>query len=82
MSNFSNISKLIKHHRKKQRLSQTQLAEAMGDYHYQYVSNIERARCSVPVKSLDAVAHCLRIDKEIIITAMVEDYRNFLLYNE
>ena len=82
MSNFSNISKLIRHHRKKQRLSQTQLAEAMGDYHYQYISNIERARCSVPVKSLDALARCLRVDKEVIITAMVEDYRNSLLYNE
>ena len=63
-------------------MSQSQLAKAMGNYNYQYISNIERAKCSVPVKSLDAVARCLRIDKEIIITTMVEDYRNFLLYNE
>ena len=79
MGNFSNIAKLIKNSRKKCGMSQSQLAKAMGNYNYQYISNIERALCSVPVKSLSAVAQCLEIDKNIIIMAMADDYRHSLL---
>jgi transcriptional regulator with XRE-family HTH domain len=57
------------------RLSQDALASLLGWKNAQYVSNIERALCSVPMESVGKLSHIFGVDTEVIVTSILKDYR-------
>ena len=74
---FTNISKLIKTARVDVGLSQAELARRIG-CHGQFISNIERGKCSVPVKDLNTISVALMVSREKIRRAMINDYEAYL----
>lgn len=73
---FQAISKLVKEARENQKLSQNNLALLMGFKNGQFVSNIERGLCSVPLKSINKMSEVLEISTEDICNAVVQDFRD------
>lgn len=75
MRHFGNIAKLIKESRQRhpRGLSQTELSKELGYKNGQFISNIERGFCSVPVKSLCLLAETLNLDKDVIKQALLKD---------
>ena len=81
MRKFPNIAKFVKTKRLDiKNLSQSKLSHMLG---YgtsdkiedgQFLSNIERGKCTVPIKKVRQLAQILNIDEELIKQAMVKDY--------
>lgn len=65
---------LIKASRKAQGLSQGEMAFRMGYKSPQFISNVERGLCGVPVNSFKTMAKVLKIDIYNIYWAHVRDY--------
>lgn len=81
MKKFNEISKLIKNARRNAKLSQEDIAYLLGYKGLgQYISNIERGKCSLPKKDITRLAIILKINPDEIIQAMIEDYA-FELYS-
>lgn len=81
MSNqFRNIAKLVQLHRLANTvLSQNQLSKKLGYTSGQFISNIERGKCSIPAKNISTLAAELRVTEAEIVAVMVEDYTESLL---
>lgn len=60
-------------HRGKIGISQEDLARDLGYKNGQFISNVERALCSVPGKELPKLCKRLEIPKEEIIFAVTKD---------
>lgn len=75
MRYFGNIAKLIREARlgHPQKYSQTELSSKLGYKNGQFISNIERGLCSVPVKSLNTLAEVLNLSPEAIKEALLKD---------
>ncbi len=72
---FKNISRVIKVSRRaKPGLSQGKLATALGYKDAQFISNVERGVCGLPIKKLIRAAELLSIDTIVITDAMIADY--------
>lgn len=80
MRHFGNIAQLIKsarlNHPKK--YSQTELSAQLGYKNGQFISNIERGLCSVPVKSLSLLTKTLDIDPDTLKSALLKDMEKTL----
>lgn len=72
---------LIKLARINKGLSQHELeCKAFGNNkNGQFVSNIERGKCTIPAKHLQAMAQALDIDAKLIVEAIIKDYRRYLM---
>ena len=64
MRNFSYVAKLIKDKRLShpERYSQTQLSKTLGYKNGQFISNLERGLCSIPLKGMTNFLKVLYID--------------------
>lgn len=71
---FPNIAYAICKARTEKKISQEILAREIGYNAGQFVSNIERGLCSMPVKKIDKAAGILEINPGVIEDAMIEDY--------
>ncbi len=80
MRYFGNIAKLIKNARltHSKRYSQTELSTQLGYKNGQFISNIERGLCSVPVKSLLLLSKTLSIEPEKLKEALLADMEKTL----
>lgn len=80
MRYFGNIAKLIKDARlaHPQRYSQTELSTKLGYKNGQFISNIERGLCSVPVKSLSLLSDTLNIEPQKLKQALLADMEKTL----
>lgn len=58
---FINVAKLVKTARVKMALSQDELSKKIGYKNGQFISNIERSLCSVPLKNVKALCTLLDI---------------------
>lgn len=72
---FENIAKLIKskrlnHHKG---YSQSELSHLLGYKNGQFISNVERALCNVPLKMLRRVGEVLDISPEEIKASILKD---------
>ena len=76
---FKCISNLVRNGRLKSGITQIQLAEKLGFKNSQFISNIERAKSSIPEDSIKGLSRALNISKFDIIEAMTSDYRNTLM---
>lgn len=77
MKSFENIAKLVKEARlaHPSRMSQSELSHKLGYKNGQFISNVERGLCSIPLKSLAQFAEVLDIPKEKVVDVILEDTR-------
>lgn len=73
---FKNIAKLIRtkrlHHPKG--YSQSELSHLLGYKNGQFISNVERALCNIPLKMLVKVSNVLDIHANELKTAILQDH--------
>ncbi len=79
---FTEIAAIVRKYRKSQseKLGQEELSKLLGYKNGQFISNVERGKCSVPLKSLSKLSNVLNIPVEELIEAVVKDYRE-TVYN-
>ena len=59
-------------------LSQQKLANKIGYKNGQFISNVERGKCGLPAKDIEAVSKLLDVNSSVLKKAMVEDYARHL----
>lgn len=88
MRSFESIAKLIREKRMNhpKGYSQSELSQLLGYKNGQFISNVERALCNVPLKMLSRVAEILDISHDELKSAILEDHektlQNFLQAGE
>jgi len=77
---FDNIAKLIRDKRLShpRRYSQSELSHLLGYKNGQFISNVERGLCSIPLKMLSRVSEVLNIQPSEIRTVMLRDQETTL----
>jgi transcriptional regulator with XRE-family HTH domain len=80
MKQFKHIAKLVKDARLShpKKYSQAELSDALGYKNGQFISNIERGLCSVPLRSLYAVTEVLNIPADKLKEALLLDFEGTL----
>src|SRR5690606_38019186 len=83
---FKNIAQLIRTKRMNhpKGYSQSELSHLLGYKNGQFISNVERALCNIPLKMLRKVSEVLDISSEELKTAILKDQEETLnnyLYN-
>jgi transcriptional regulator with XRE-family HTH domain len=78
MKTFKNIGRVTKEARLKAKLSQVEACTLMGYKNGQFISNIERSLCSIPIKDIQKFSDVMKIESYKIKNAMVADYRESL----
>ena len=77
---FENIAKLIRlkrvNHAKG--YSQSELSHLLGYKNGQFISNVERALCNIPLKMLRRVSEILDITQDELKTAILKDHEQTL----
>ncbi len=75
MRSFTNIAQLIKTKRVQhpKGYSQSELSHLLGYKNGQFISNVERALCNIPLKMLARVAEILNIDPQELKAAILRD---------
>ncbi len=73
---FDNIAKLIKrkrlsHHKG---YSQSELSHLLGYKNGQFISNVERGLCNIPLKMLTKISHILDISAEELKKEILKDH--------
>jgi len=76
MKHFQNIATLVKQSRLASNLTQEDISRELGYKNAQFVSNISRGKCSLPIKHIVKTAELLKIDKLEIKVAMLRDYES------
>ena len=76
MKNFTNIALLIRTRRLShpKKLSQTELSAMLGYKNGQFISNIERSLCSVPMEMMETISTILNISQADMAEALVKDF--------
>lgn len=78
MNKFNHIAKVILTGRTTAKISQAAVSEAAGYKNGQFISNVERGYCSIPVKSIDKISEIIGMNSDTIKRAMIEDYKESL----
>lgn len=80
MRSFHHIATLIRIKRMSHPsvLSQTDLSTLLGYKNGQFISNVERGLCNVPLKMMSRIAEILNISPEEIKTAILKDHAQTL----
>jgi transcriptional regulator with XRE-family HTH domain len=75
MKSFKNIATLIRTKRQAstEKLSQTDLAAILGYSNGQFISNVERGLCSIPLEKSVLIIKTLKITKEELVAALSND---------
>lgn len=71
---FENIARLVKEKRILKKLSQCDLSNAIGFKNAQFISNIERGVCSIPIAKISKLSEALDVHHEVIREAIVQDF--------
>jgi len=77
---FENIAKLIRTRRinHPKGYSQSELSHLLGYKNGQFISNVERALCNIPLKMLGRVSEVLDITREELKEAILQDHSRTL----
>lgn len=80
MRSFDNIAKLIRHKRvtHPKNLSQSELSHELGYKNGQFISNVERGLCNIPLKMLNRVSEILDIPPQELKQAILDDHEKTL----
>ena len=76
MRSFQNVAKLVREKRlgHPKNYSQLELSQLLGYKNGQFVSNVERALCNVPLKMLNRISDILDVTHEEIKEAILKDH--------
>lgn len=76
MRSFKEMAKLIKEARESQKpaISQSELSRLLGYKNGQFISNVERGLCNIPLKMLNNVSDVLSIPLDDLRGALSQDY--------
>lgn len=77
---FEHIAKLIRTKRinHSKGYSQSELSHLLGYKNGQFISNVERALCNIPLKMLGRVSEVLEIDPQELKDAILKDHEQTL----
>ena len=80
MRSFENVAKLIRNKRVNhpKGYSQSELSSLLGYKNGQFISNVERALCNVPLKMLGRMSEVLDINPDELKRAIMSDLDNTL----
>ncbi|MCK5882179.1 MAG: helix-turn-helix transcriptional regulator [Bacteriovoracaceae bacterium] len=80
MRSFEHIAKLIRTKRlsHEKGYSQSELSHLLGYKNGQFISNVERALCNIPLKMLGRVSEVLNIDPEELKQSILKDQEHTL----
>jgi len=80
MRSFKNIAQLIRTKRVNhpKNYSQSDLSLMLGYKNGQFISNVERGLCNVPLKMMKKISDVLEIDPTEIKTAILKDHEETL----
>lgn len=80
MRSFKHVADLVRSARLNhpKRYSQNEVSTLLGYKNGQFVSNVERGLCSVPLKKLDKLAITLNIPKDELKAAILRDFESTL----
>lgn len=80
MRSFENIAKLIRSKRLNhpKGYSQSELSQLLGYKNGQFISNVERALCNIPLKMLRKVSEILDITPQELKNAILKDHEETL----
>lgn len=80
MRSFSHIAKLVKTKRlgHSKTYSQTELSTLLGYKNGQFISNVERGLCSIPLKNLKRLCEVLEISQADLKGALLKDFEKTL----
>lgn len=83
MRTFTNIAELLKRKRvaHPKNYSQAELSHLLGYKNGQFISNVERGLCGIPLKNVLELTRILDISKEELRDAIVKDYEETLDYH-
>jgi transcriptional regulator with XRE-family HTH domain len=75
------VANLIISRRKQLGLSQKQVYDQLPfkGSQPQFLSNVERGKCSLPAKHIRKISEVLQIEPEVMIDAFVSDYKRLVL---
>jgi hypothetical protein len=78
---FNGIADLVKKYRLQhpKKLSQVELSNLLGYKNGQFVSNVERGICAIPLKALGDLKRILSIPQDELVAAMVRDYEQTII---
>lgn len=78
---FEGIAELVKTYRLRhpKKLSQVELSNLLGYKNGQFVSNVERGICSIPLKALRDLQDILNIPQDELVRVMVRDFEETVL---
>jgi transcriptional regulator with XRE-family HTH domain len=78
---FSGIANLVKKYRLQHsdKLSQVELSNLLGYKNGQFISNVERGICAIPLKALKDLVRILSIPEDELLAAMVKDYEQTII---
>lgn len=79
MRTFKNIAVLVHDARAEAKLSQAQLSHKLGYRNGQFISNVERGLCNVPLKKITALAKHISVEPKKIVAAMTIDFNETLV---
>ena len=76
MRSFDHIAKLVRSKRTShpKGYSQSELSQLLGYKNGQFISNVERALCNIPLKMLSRVCTILDISQDEMKDALLKDY--------
>ena len=74
MNRFDNIARVARKHRLNKDISQADLSKALGYKNGQFISNVERGLCSIPLKQLKKFCEVTGATHAEIKDAMVADF--------
>lgn len=80
MRTFKNIATLIKTKRLNhpKAYSQSELSELLGYKNGQFISNVERGLCSIPLKMMKKISEVLEVPPEELKGAILKDHEDTL----
>lgn len=80
MRSFKNIAMLVRTKRinHPKSYSQSDLSELLGYKNGQFISNVERGLCNVPLKMMKQVSEILDISQEELKTCILKDHEETL----
>ncbi len=79
MKNQKNVSVQWREFREKAGLTQREVSDALGYTTPQFISNVERGRCSFPVEKLPKLKRLYRLSNDQVVNMiMVEEKRDLL----
>ena len=78
MNKSIRVSKMLRGKRLELGISQEDLAKKIGMKQGQFISNIERDLCALPVKYIREISKILDIDPRDITVLMKEDFNEYL----